>query len=665
MYAQVLLANPARSTRKAFSYSIPDHLKDKLQVGQQIIVPFGKRKDVGFVVGFAETAEVEKTRDILEIVSEEPLFDEKQLELAKWIAEYYCCFLMAAVKLVIGTRFENSNIRKSDIQASRISAVEYQISNIVPKLTFYQEKALVEINKAIEKKQADTFLLYGVTGSGKTEVYMRAIAKVLELGRSAIVLVPEIALTPQMVERFTGRFGEQVAVVHSQMTLKQRRVAGDLVAKGEKRIVLGARSALFVPVKDLGIVVIDEEFEGSYKQDKSPRYHAREVAKKMGELHSAILVLGSATPSIETFYETSNRLSLPERINQQPLPEVEIVDMRKEKAGVLSRRLKELLVETFEKKEQAILFLNRRGFFTFLLCQMCGFSFACPTCSVSLAYDHKDKKLRCGHCEYKIDPPRSCPQCNSESLRFFGTGTQRIEQEVSKLLPKARIMRYDRDTVSKRGSHEKLFRIFSDGEADILIGTQMIAKGLDIPSVTLVGAVSADIGLQFPDFRSAETTFHLLTQVAGRAGRHHLPGKVVIQSYTPDHYAIQAAAKHDYESFYNQELKYREELGYPPFSKLITLVISGKNGAKASKIADDLAVFLRNGLGTGDSGLGTRVLGPVPAVLSKIRGDYRYRILLKGKNLPAMRELVCETMEKTVVPTDVRVIIDVEPMGMM
>jgi len=653
MYAHVLLAKPARSTQKIFSYSVPDELKDKIQVGQQIMVPFGKRRDLGYVVGFSETAEVEKTKDILEIVSEEPLFDAKQLELAKWMAEYYCCFLMAAVKLMIGA--DAARNKKQETRTKQEPSNNIQI----PKLREAQGKALSEIEKAIEKKQAETFLLYGVTGSGKTEVYMRAIAKVLELGKSAIVLVPEIALTPQMVERFVGRFGEQVAVVHSHMTLKQRRVARDWVAGGEKRIVLGARSALFAPVQDLGIVVIDEEFEGSYKQDKSPRYHAREVAKKLCEIHQAVLVLGSATPSIETFFEVKHRLSLPERINQQPMPEVEIVDMRKEHKGALSQKLRDLLVETFEKKEQSILFLNRRGFFTFLMCQKCGFSFSCPTCSVSLAYDHHDKKLRCGHCEYKIDPPRSCPRCNEEALRFFGTGTQRIEQEVAKLLPRARIMRYDRDTVTKRGSHEKLFKTFSEGEADVLIGTQMIAKGLDIPSVTMVGAVSADIGLQFPDFRSAETTFHLLTQVAGRAGRHHLPGKVVIQSYTPEHYAIQAAAKHDYESFYNQELKHREELSYPPFSKLITLVISGKNGAKVSKIADDLAGFLKKG------GSVARVLGPVPAVLSKIRGDYRYRILLKGKDLPAMRNLVCETMEKTVVPTDVRVIVDVEPMALL
>ncbi|MBU0502388.1 MAG: primosomal protein N', partial [Candidatus Margulisbacteria bacterium] len=590
---------------------------------------------------------------------DEPLFDEKQLELAKWISNYYCCFLMSALKLMIGV--DAARNKRQETRSKKIPNLNIQI----PKLREAQRKALVEIEKSIDAKQAETFLLYGVTGSGKTEVYMRAIAEVLEQGRGAIVLVPEIALTPQMVERFTGRFGEQVAVIHSHMTLKQRRVARDLVARGERRIVLGARSALFAPVKDLGIVVIDEEFEGSYKQDKSPRYHAREVAKKLCEIHQAVLVLGSATPSIETFYETKQRLSLPERINKQPMPEVEIVDMRKERPGALSKTLQNLLVETFEKKEQSILFLNRRGFFTFLMCQKCGFSFSCPTCSVSLAYDHKDKRLRCGHCSFQIEPPRSCPRCNEEALRFFGTGTQRIEQEAAKLLPKARIMRYDRDSTSKRGSHDKLFKTFSDGEADILIGTQMIAKGLDIPSVTLVGAVSADIGLQFPDFRSAETTFHLLTQVAGRAGRHHLPGKVVIQSYTPEHYAIQAAAKHDYEGFYNQELKHREELSYPPFAKLVSLVISGQDCSKVSKIADDLANFIKKGLGTGDLGLTTRVLGPVPAVLSRLRGDYRFRILLKGKDLAAMRSAIAETLEKTVVPIDVRVIVDVEPMGMM
>ncbi|MFH1825913.1 MAG: primosomal protein N' [bacterium] len=526
------------------------------------------------------------------------------------------------------------------------------------KLTVEQLQAL----EAINNSTGGTFLLYGVTGSGKTEVYMQAIAKVLAEGKGAIVLVPEISLTPQMVERFTERFGDQIAVLHSHLTLKQRRETWWKIKSGEKKIVLGARSALFAPLEKIGVIVIDEEYENSYKQDKSPRYHAREVAEFLAKQHQAALILGSATPSIETYYKASlgeyKKLTLSQRIDNRPLPPVELVDMRKDRGFLLSQRLREELKATLEKKEQAILFINRRGYFTFVICKDCGQAIECPKCSVSLSYHSAEKKLLCGHCDYKADSPNVCPQCGGTAVQYFGTGTQRIEKEVADIYPKARILRYDRDTTSKRGSHEEFFKTFAEGKADVLIGTQMVAKGLDVANVTLVGVVSADTALHLPEFRAAERTFQLLTQVAGRAGRHHLPGKVIVQTYTPENYAIQAAIKHDYEEFYKIEIKHRQELNYPPFTRLISIVVSGLDRAKAIKVIEDIKGFLDN-RGIKD------ILGPAAAVIERIRGEWRFRILIKGTPNLNLRAQISEVLEKIVVSSDVKVIVDVEPVGLL
>ncbi|MFH1542284.1 MAG: primosomal protein N' [bacterium] len=527
------------------------------------------------------------------------------------------------------------------------------------KLTAEQQQALDAINSSAA---GQTFLLYGVTGSGKTEVYMQAIANVLTKGKSAIVLVPEIALTPQMIERFTARFGEQCAVLHSHLTVKNRREEWEAVASGVKRIVLGARSAVFAPVKDLGIIVIDEEFENSYKQDKSPRYHVREVAEFIVKQHGAVLVLGTATPSIETFYKAEQgafkKLTLSQRIDNRPLPPVEIIDMRQDKGFILSERLKEELKVTLERKEQAILFINRRGYFTFIMCKDCGKAIECPTCSVSLTYHSEDKHLLCGHCGYSTDSPHICPHCQGSSVQYFGIGTQRIEQEVADYFPQARILRYDSDAVTKRGSHETLFNTFAEGKADILIGTQMVAKGLDVANVTLVGVVAADTALNLPDFRAAERTFQLITQVAGRAGRHHLPGKVIVQTYSPEHFALQTAVKHDYDAFYQAEIKHRQELNYPPYSQLIGIVVSGEARAKVIKVIQDIKTFLDNRQIKG-------VMGPAPAVIARLRGDWRYRLLLKSSKIQETRNKLQEIMSKIVIPSDVRVVVDVEPISLL
>jgi len=647
MFAEVILAKPNKNIDRVFHYAIPADLN--VQIGHEVVIPFGYQETTGYVVGLVEKTEIKGIKEIKGIEGEEPLFGRKQIELARWIADYYCSFFVTALKMFLPPKgkIQNPNDKiqiKSKIQKPNIE------------LTQEQQKALVEMTDGVN-------LLYGVTGSGKTEVYMRVIAKELEQGRQAIVLVPEISLTPQIVKRFTSRFGDQIAVLHSDMTLKQRREQWWSIKSGQAKIILGARSAIFAPVDNLGAVILDEEYENSYKQDKNPRYHAREVAIKLAQIQGAKVILGSATPSIETFClaETGKykKLTLSQRIDSRPLPEVEIIDLKKDKSrGVLSEKLKQELKQVLEKKEQAILFINRRGFFTFAMCQACGQPIECPHCSISLTYHSFTKKLHCNRCGFTVASNVICPRCKSDSIRFYGTGTQRIEQEVAQIYPAARILRWDKDTVTKRGSHDVFFSAFADGKADVLIGTQMVAKGMDVANVTLVGVVSADTGLYFPDFRAAEHTFQLLTQVAGRAGRHHLPGKVIIQTLNPDHYAIKAAQKHDYESFYHNEIKYRQELSYPPFSKLISIMLSGPSAEKTAKIAKDLSQFINKRIKTG-------VLGPALAAIPKLRGLWRYQILLKGNDLTQMRQSLLESLDKTVVPKEIRVTIDVEPMEMV
>lgn len=669
MFAEVVLSKVTKDIDKVYHYAIPEDLREKVRVGAQVLVPFGRRRDIGYVIGLVETTEFSGIKKILEVLSAEPIFEEKAVLFARWVSQYYLCYFMTALRCVLppgkGIRKQKSERDKQETenrdQSTKIS--ELEASRI---LTGSQQKAYDQIKKAIDGNKPEKFLLYGVTGSGKTEVYLQAIAHLLSLGKSAIVLVPEIGLTPQMVGRFRERFGDSVTVLHSDLTEKERRTNWKKVFTGEARIVLGTRLALFAPVKNLGLIVIDEEYETTYKSEKSPRYHVREAALYLASLHAAVVVLGSATPAIETYYKAEtgeyHKLSMPERIDARPLPPVEIVDMRKElrakNFSVLSLLLQEELGSCLEKKEQAILFMNRLGYFTFVMCRECGLTVECPKCSVSLSYYSSNRNLRCGRCGCTAPLPNVCSRCNSSSIKYFGAGTQRIADEAGKLFPSARILRYDRDAVSKRGSHAVIFSAFAEGKADVLIGTQMVAKGLDVANVTLVGVVSADTALNLPDFRSAERTFQLLTQVAGRAGRHHLPGKVIIQTYTPEHYAIQAAAKHDYEDFYRQEIEHRRELGYPPFSQLISLLVTGPEERKVEKAAEDLRMFLEKRLTEG-------ILGPVPAAIARLSGEWRYRILLKGTNLEQLQTAVKETLEKAVIPSGARVAVDVEPVGLL
>ncbi|HHV62650.1 MAG TPA: primosomal protein N' [Firmicutes bacterium] len=504
-------------------------------------------------------------------------------------------------------------------------------------------------------------LLHGVTGSGKTEVYLQAIAHARELGRSAIVLVPEISLTPQMVERFCSRFGDDVAVLHSRLSMGERFDEWRRIRRGEAGIVIGARSAIFAPARDLGLIIIDEEHEASYKQDEAPRYDAREVARVRAKVEPAVLVLGSATPSIEAYHRAMTGeytyARLPDRVSGRPLPAVHVIDLREElKAGnrtIFSRRLREAIADRLTRREQIILFLNRRGHSTFVLCRECGHVLRCPHCDVSLTYHAEDARMLCHYCDWEERVPEVCPRCGSIYIKYFGIGTERVEREVKSSFPGARVLRMDVDTTRRKGSHRRMLDGFRKGEYDILVGTQMIAKGLDFPGVTLVGVVTADTSLNLPDFRSGERTFQLLEQVAGRAGRGASPGEVIIQTYSPDHYSIRFAASHDYEGFYREEIKTREELVYPPFAHIIAMIVSSSDVSVAAGVAQELASALRARLKAGESsGRVFDVLGPAPCPLARIGGSYRWQVALKCPDAlaanPIVRDAVSSVMKAKV-----------------
>jgi primosomal protein N' (replication factor Y) (superfamily II helicase) len=506
-------------------------------------------------------------------------------------------------------------------------------------LTSEQKTAIAPILQTIEKDLHQVFLLYGVTGSGKTEVYLQSIQRVLEKGKEAIVLVPEIALTPQMVKRFKGRFGDEVAVMHSGLSTGEKYDEWRKIQRKEVKVVVGARSAIFAPFENLGIIIIDEEHETSYKQEENPRYHARDVAIRRAKKYGCPVVLGSATPALESFARAKKGvyklLSLPSRMNSGPMPHVEVVDMREElregNRSMFSRVLLEKLKDRLEKQEQTVLFLNKRGHSSFVMCRDCGYVVNCPDCDISLTYHRFNERMKCHYCGFESQVPHECPECQSEHIRYFGTGTQKVEEELFKVLPEARVIRMDVDTTSKKGAHEKLLTDFGEGKADILLGTQMIAKGLDFPKITLVGVLSADTMLHIPDFRSSEKTFQLLTQVSGRAGRHELTGEVVVQTYTPEHYSIQFAAEQDYDLFYEREMQIRKLHHYPPFYYISLITVSHENLMKVVSVTEKITNYIRHSLSTE-----AIVLGPVASPIPRIKNRYRYQCLIKYKREPQL-----------------------------
>ena len=538
-----------------------------------------------------------------------------------------------------------------------------------------QADAFREIRKALksEYEAKQDFLLHGVTGSGKTEVYMQAIAQVLEKEKSVIVLVPEISLTPQTASRFIGRFGERVALLHSRLSDGERFDQWHRIQKGEADIVIGPRSAIFAPVKQLGLLIIDEEHSDSYKSDTAPRYHAREVAQKRAEIYNCPLLLGSATPSLESYYNAKTGiyklLELPERVMNRKMPEVHIVDMRNElKKGnrtIFSEQLRNAITEKLEKQEQVILFLNRRGHSSYVFCRTCGYVERCLNCSISLTFHFETKQLVCHHCGHRRDTHPSCPDCNGTAIDYFGRrgfGTETVEREVRKSYPMAKIKRFDADSTARKNAHQHILEAFERQEIDILIGTQMVAKGLDFPNVSLVGVIVADTALNLPDFRACEQTYSLLTQVAGRSGRAETVGEVIIQTYLPDHYCISAVKQHDYIGFYEKEIEARNILKYPPYSHVATLLLRGEDAKEVENASSIVGEYLK--ILQTDRFPDVKILGPAPAPLSKIDGKYRWHFLLQCKNANKICELLQhfnDERPKEIKSNLIEFVIDIDP----
>lgn len=705
---------------REFDYLVPGELADRVRIGSIVWVPFGRRRARGFVVALADRSDFPNLKSIESVAAGLPLFDERMLGLARWIADYYAAPFESAIAAILpaavrrdGARFKEQLVaavradaapspedeaalaKRSPKQAAAWARLKERremtaaalaeetgvapdglrrlekkgwislakgvvrrdphaqmtvLPTVAPTLMDEQTAALDAIRQEMAAPKPGVVLLHGVTGSGKTEVYLAAIQTALDAGRGAIALVPEIALTPQTMERFRGRFGGTVAVLHSHLSDGERHDEWQRIAAGQARVVVGARSALFAPVRPLGLLVVDEEHEPAYKQDESPRYSARDVAVMRGHLEGCAVVLGSATPSLESYRHARagkyRLVKMTKRVDRRVMPMVRVVDMRveAEKAGgahLLSQELVEAVRLRLAQAEQTMLFLNRRGYATTVMCPLCGHVETCPNCSVKMTYHKHSETMMCHVCGVVRPVPARCsnPECRAPNIKMAGVGTQRVEAAVRKVFPKARIARMDSDTTGAKDSHAQILGKFRRGDIDILIGTQMIAKGLDFPNVTLVGVIHADLSLQMPDFRAAERTFQLLTQVAGRSGRGDVPGEVFIQTYTPFHPAVQSARAADFETFFDQEIEMRREMRYPPFTRLTTVLFKGKEEGAVDACSKDFAAKLRAKLPAA-----VRLTGPAPAPLAKAKGFHRAQFMLWAGSakeyVPALRALI-------------------------
>jgi primosomal protein N' (replication factor Y) len=763
---------------QAFTYSMPETLRHRVQPGCRVLVPFGSRKLTGVVLRVHSDPPQVETREALRLIDAQPVLDDALLELGNWIASYYCAPLGEVLRgmLPLASEIRSGKIysltdagrdatRQLLLDASdedpvaqvlralesrplsaaylakklpladktikslekrgfimqeqvhedrdplrapsdrlRLELASFDSATKLPKperelvaflelhpgthnlkdleplvrgasgaarslgrkkivtlkrepmaisgayascaphaLNPPQREAFTQIHDAIRAKQFRTFLLHGVTGSGKTEVYLCAIETALAEGRSAMLLVPEIALTPAMAGQFFARFGDRVAILHSAFSDSERAEQWRKIRSGAAGVVVGTRSGVFAPVRNLGLIVVDEEHDQSYKQEETPRYNGRDVAIVRAKSAGAVVVLGSATPSLESRYNAERGkytlLELPDRVEARPMPQVELIDMRVEfletrRQATFSRRLLEAINFRLENGEQTMLLLNRRGFSSFVACRACGERVGCVNCSLTLTFHRRDRRMLCHYCNYAEKVPTLCPKCQSEHIYFLGVGSEKVEEELHRELPKARIARLDRDTVSGKRHYESILQHFREGRYDILVGTQMIAKGHDIPNVTLVGVISADIGLGMPDFRAAERTFQILTQMSGRAGRGNLPGMVLIQTINPDHYAVRLAGMQDYQSFYQRELEFRRQLRYPPFSAMANLLVRSEKQEAAMRMAADLGQFL---LPPQEQ---LKIMGPAEAPVPRLKNEYRYQFLIKAANRTTLSELL-------------------------
>ena len=731
LYAEVIINSDAIEIDRPFTYKVKEELLDIIEVGHRVKVPFGvKNKPTeAFVLGLkCEGIEnVKKIKYISSILDDIPILTRDDLKLIDFLRENYLCKYIDAIRTIIPSglskgiknkkktvivfnkeldgKFKDKDnyvkivdlIKEKDGELTKSEIINdyslssYSLNKLIENgylltedrvVYRYNTRSYMEESKNVlndEQRSAFNkilnsdkkgFLLKGVTGSGKTEVYMNLVGETLKEGKSAIVLVPEISLTPQMIERFKGRFGKNVALFHSKLSQGERFDEWYRIKRGEARLVVGARSAIFLPLDNPGIIIIDEEHENTYKSEQNPKYSTKEVAKFLSEIKGCKYILGSATPSIETYYEALNgKLELVEiknRVSNRPLPQMDIVDMREElksrNLSLLSRSLYNEMKDALERKEQIILFLNRRGFSSFVSCRSCGYVFKCPECDLSMTY-HKNGYLICHYCGRAQREQKVCPECGSKYVKFFGAGTQRVEEEVKKYFPKARVMRMDVDTTRNKDSHENIYNAFKCGEGDILIGTQMVSKGLDFKNVTLVGVLAADISLNIPDYRSSERTYQIITQVAGRAGRGEKKGKVVIQTYTPNNLSLQYAIENNYNDLYNEEIKVRKIMNYPPFSTIFLINAISKDEGKLKEFMNKVGESLRKLL---DSREDIQILGPVPCIITKLKDNYRWQIIIKG-NLDNKLKLkikdILYELNKSVY-NEIRISMDINPNNM-
>ncbi|MBI5197469.1 MAG: primosomal protein N', partial [Nitrospirae bacterium] len=651
--------------------------------GKRVQVPFGRQKDTGYIVGVQGNADGPPEgdiRDIIEVLDDEPVVNQEMLSLSSWMASYYLCPWGTVLKTIlpgVSGKSISSKRKRSGRPIPKGKSEVTMVDPVLPVLNQEQKVCLDTILTSFRNQTLSPLLLHGVTGSGKTEIYLRIVEEVRKKGLASIVLVPEISLTSQIVTRFRDRFSDRVAVFHSGLSDGERREAWLQAQKESVDIVVGTRSAVFFPFTRLGLVVVDEEHDPSYKQEEGLRYHARDVAIYRARACGATVVLGSATPSLESFFHADSGkyryIQLRHRIDHRPLPEVRIVDLRSPSPKMtsssassaetvfLSPLLQDALRDRLDRGEQSLLFLNRRGFFPFLLCEDCGQSPTCPNCSLALSYHKSEHQLRCHACDYKIPPLGSCPKCQGIRIKALGIGTERVETEIRSLFPEARVLRMDRDTTRRKNAHGRILDQMQDKKADILIGTQMITKGLDFPDLTLVGVLLADTGLHLPDFRAGERSCQLISQVAGRAGRGRRPGEVIIQTYNPEHPAVRYAATHDYTGFSKEELSLRKSLSFPPYRRLARLLFVGNQAERVEASSREFCVILKS-LQTSSE----EILGPAPAPLLKLRGKFRWQLLMKYKSSARAHAILQKGLEKYRArpACGVRIEVDIDPQSL-
>jgi primosomal protein N' (replication factor Y) (superfamily II helicase) len=751
-FARVVVPGPFK---EPLIYSVPESLQDRIVPGLRVVVPLQKRTVTGILLESVFENPLHQTKDIIELLDDQPFVDAHLLKLAKWISQYYLAslgevigsmlppnarrqsqrivilklpevrvtdelgrkvleklrqhkrkmpsaalkraFPEAALQTLLA-RFESRGIIeiKDHLPTQRTSKDQSWTTANDPqtdapakfRLTIEQNNALRAIENRINSGGFESFLLHGVTGSGKTEVYLRAMERIKALGRRSLILIPEISLTPQLLDRVRARFPNKTGVLHSALTAAERLAQWRHIARGNVDVVIGARSAVFAPIPDLGLIVVDEEHDSSYKQEESLRYNGRDVAVVRGKLLGCPVILGSATPALETYENCRlgryQLLEITQRVEQRPLPTIEAIDLRASNASnsgamttvppesmlggrrLFSDELVRALKENFYSGHQTLIFLNRRGFANFVQCRACGYVWRCPYCSVTLTSHLKLNRMSCHHCDYRRPLTDNCPECHDNTLSGIGGGTERVEQTLKHLLPDARVARMDRDTTHGRGSHEALIRRWEKGDIDILVGTQMVTKGHDVFGVTVVGALLADLSLNMPDFRAAERTFQLLSQVAGRSGRGDNPGRVIVQTYAPDHYAIQFLMAHDYRGFFAAEREFRQALNYPPFSRLVNVRVDGPKLTDVETKIQFLATELRT-LQSRNAEIyhEVEVLGPAAAPIEKLRNRYRWQLLLRSKQSSRVLKLARAAREILPNSRAVRLHIDVDPYSML